>query len=67
MSLCLVGNHPIETLEELAVEHFSDIQNKDLVLKDFTTGEPLYDEQALGHLVKIVPIKDQRSLNIKWH
>ena len=60
MSLCLVGNHSIDLLEELAVEHFSGIQNKSLTLKDFTNGEPLFDETTLGHLVKIVPIKDMR-------
>lgn len=60
MSLCLVGNHSIETLEELAIEHFSEIENKNLKLKDFTKGEPLYDENTLGHLIKIVPIKDLR-------
>jgi len=36
MSLCLVGNHPIDTLEELAIEHFSEIENKNMALKDFT-------------------------------
>ena len=61
MALCLVGNHPIDTLEEMAVEHFSEIENKNLQLKDFiAAGEPLYDSNTLGHLVKIVPIKDMR-------
>ena len=43
MSLCLVGDHSLDTLESLAVEHFSDIINKNLSLKDFTIGPPLYD------------------------
>ena len=60
MSLCLVGNHPIDRLQELAEEHFSGVQNKDLELRDFTLGDPLYDENTLGHLIKIVPIKDLR-------
>ena len=72
MSLCLVGNHSIDTLEALAIEHFSAIENKDLELRDFKKeiesegGAPLYDENTLGHMVKIVPIKDVRSLTIKW-
>ena len=66
MSLCLVGNHSIDQLEELAVEHFTGIQNKNLTLKDFTKGEPLFDEKTLGHLVKIVPIKDVRQLTLSW-
>ena len=44
MALCLVGNHSIDQLEEMAVEHFSAIENKNLELKDFIgMGEPLYD------------------------
>ena len=66
MSLCLVGNHPINMLEELAVEHFSAIQNKNLTLKDFTNEKSLFDETTLGHLVKIVPIKDMRQLTLTW-
>ena len=66
MSLCLVGNHSIDTLEQYAIEHFSEVQNKDLVTTDFTKGDPLYDETALGHIVKIVPVKDTKQLTINW-
>ena len=66
MSLCLVGNYNIDTLEQYAVEHFSGVVNKDLLLRDFTDGPPLYDETAYGHLIKIIPVKDQRTLTIKW-
>ena len=66
MSLCLVGNHSIDDLQEMAVEHFSGIENKDLTLTDYTQGELPYDETTLGHFVKIVPIKDLRSLSIEW-
>ena len=45
MSLCLVGNYPLDRLEELATEHFHEVENKDLQLKDFiAAGVPLYDE-----------------------
>ena len=67
MTLCLVSNHPLDRLEELAIEHFHEVENKDLKLKDFiATGVPLYDQEALGHLVKIVPIKDLRQLTVTW-
>ena len=67
MSLCLVGNYPLDRLEELATEHFHEVENKDLQLKDFiAAGVPLYDEQSLGHLVKIVPIKDLKQLTVTW-
>ena len=67
MTVCLVGNHELDKLQELAVEHFSGILNKDLILRDFIAeGVPLYDESTLGHLVKIVPIKELRSLSLNW-
>lgn len=66
MSLCLVGNHSIDTLEQLAVDNFSEITNKDLVLKDFTAGPALYDETAYSHIIKIIPIKDTRTITIAW-
>ena len=66
MSLCLVGNHEIERLEEMAVEHFSGIENKNLELRDYTKGEPLYDASTLGHMIKVVSTKDLRSLQLSW-
>ena len=66
MALCLVGNHSIDTLEEYAIKHFSEISNKNLTTKDYTKGPPMYDENAFGHMVKIVPIKDQKTLTINW-
>ena len=50
MSLCIVGNYPLEEMEVMAKEHFGDIENKKVVLKDFKT-DPMYDDNVLGHLV----------------
>ena len=66
MALCLVGNHSLDTLEQYAVEHFSEVANKNLTLKDFTAGPPLFDDNAYGHLIKIIPVKDTRVLTITW-
>ena len=60
MSMCLVGNHSVDTLQDMAIEHFAEIEDKKLLLTDYTKGEDLYDETTLGHMVKIVPIKDLR-------
>ena len=65
MSLSLVGNHELDILEELALEHFSEVENKDLSLTDFS-GDVMFDETAFGHLIKIVPVKDLRNLEIIW-
>ena len=66
MTLVLVGNHTLEDLQNMAVENFADIVNKNLLLHDYTKGDPLYDHNTLGHLIKIVPIKDLRLLTISW-
>ena len=66
MSLCLVGNYEIDALEELAVEHFSAVENKDFSLVNFKDGPPMFDDSAFGHMIKIVPIKDNKSLSITW-
>ena len=66
MSLCLVGNYSVDTLEQFAVKHFSEVANKEFVSKDFTAGPPMYDESAFGHLVKIVPIKEHKTLTVTW-
>ena len=50
MSLCLVGNHPLNDLEKYAREHFSEIVDKNLELVDFS-NDPMYDESSLGHLI----------------
>jgi secreted Zn-dependent insulinase-like peptidase len=36
MALSLVGNHDLDFLEKLAVDNFSEVENKDLKLKDFS-------------------------------
>ena len=36
MSLCIVGNHDLDQLQQMAVEHFSGIENKNLTVKDYT-------------------------------
>ena len=49
----------------MAIDNFSQIKDKGLKLKDYV-GEQLYDKTALGHIVKIIPIKDNKSLVISW-
>ena len=65
MSLSLVGNHSLNTLEKFAREKFSDIVDKDLSLADLS-DDPMFDGNTLGHLVKFIPIKELKSLTIKW-
>ena len=66
MSLCLVGNQSLDQLQAFAEEHFHDIENKNIQKPDFS-NEKIYDsENGLGHVIKIVPEKDLKSLSITW-
>ena len=65
MSLCLVGNQPLNELEKFARENFTDIVDKDLSLVDFS-DDPMFDGTSLGHVIQFIPIKEMRLLTIKW-
>ena len=65
MSLALVGNYSLDDLENLARENFSDVVNKDLKVSSYE-DDPMYGPDALGHLIKFVPIKELRRLTLKW-
>ena len=66
MNLVMVGRHSIEDLEKLAAENFSDVEDKDIKLKDFSSEE-VYDENSYGHLFKVVPNKNIKSLRMLWN
>ena len=48
MKLCMSGRHSLEKLEKLAVDLFSPIVNKDVVLPDLTDPIMPYSEANLG-------------------
>lgn len=66
MSLCLVGNHELNALQEMAIEQFAQVQDKGASVPDYSS-DIMYDSNtALGHLIRVVPVKDVRRLEIKW-
>ena len=65
MSLCVVGNHEVEDLEKFVRNHFSNIEDKKIKLKDYSK-DPMYDNTSLGKILKYVPLKESRLLTIKW-
>jgi insulysin len=66
MNLVMVGRHPLEDLEKLAIENFNAVENKNVKLIDFSQ-EVVYDHDSYGHLIKIVPNKNIKQLNLMWN
>ena len=50
MSLAVVGNHDLDELEKYVREHFENIEDKKVELKDYS-DDPMYDNTVLGHVV----------------
>ncbi|KIH57932.1 peptidase M16 inactive domain protein [Ancylostoma duodenale] len=65
MSLCIVGTESLDQMEAyLGTLGFDAIENKDVVPKEWLDSP--YDKEQLGKRVEIVPIKDSRSLMIRF-
>lgn len=65
MSLCVVGNHTLDELQDFVEKHFTSVIDKDVRLKDYSE-DPMMDNNTLGHIVKYVPVKKSTMLSIKW-
>ncbi|CAB3398604.1 unnamed protein product [Caenorhabditis bovis] len=65
MTLCVIGKESLDELEEyLGTLEFDAIQNKNLERKEWL--ESPYGPEELGRRVEVVPIKDNRYLNIAF-
>ncbi|RCN36619.1 peptidase, M16 family [Ancylostoma caninum] len=65
MSLCIVGTESLDQMEAyLGTLGFDAIENKDVVPKEWLDSP--YDKEQLRKRVEIVPIKDSRSLMIRF-
>lgn len=64
MRLVVYGSQPIEELETWTKELFEDIPNKDLPSPAYK--QVPFAKDNLGKFVRIVPIKNQDYLEIKW-
>ncbi len=62
----MVGKHSLDDLEKLAVDNFSEVINKDVKLKDFSS-EVVYDETSERHIFKVVPNKNIKRLKLLWN
>ncbi|KAK6059893.1 peptidase M16 inactive domain protein [Cooperia oncophora] len=65
MSLCIVGSESLDKMESyLGTLGFDAIENKNVKPKEWL--ESPYGEEQLGRRIEIVPIKDSRSLTIRF-
>lgn len=64
MCLAVIGKESLDELEGMVLEKFSEIENKNVAVPDWPRHP--YDEDRYGQKVKIVPIKDIRSLTISF-
>lgn len=64
MTVALFGKESLDELEELATKYFSDIENKNVPLPQWT--DDVYLEDQFMTKLFIVPIKDTRTLSISF-
>lgn len=66
MNLVLIGRQSLDELEHLAVQNFKDIEDRNLPDRDFS-NEVVFDaKHSYKKLVKVIPGKEVKSLEIKW-
>ncbi|XP_017059647.1 insulin-degrading enzyme isoform X2 [Drosophila ficusphila] len=64
MCLAVIGKESLDELEGMVLEKFSEIENKNVEVPDWPRHP--YADERYGQKVKIVPIKDIRSLTISF-
>ncbi|VDM60440.1 unnamed protein product [Angiostrongylus costaricensis] len=65
MSLCIVGSESLDELESyLGTLGFDTIENKNITPKEWLDSP--YGKEQLGKRIEIVPVKDSRSLMVRF-
>ena len=64
MTLVVLGKEPLPTLKQWVSEKFSAIENREA--KPLAITEPLFTEQQLPAMIKIVPVKDDQRLSLSF-
>lgn len=61
MKLVIYGKESIEELKKMAIDKFSEIKNKKVVIEQFKKPE-IFEKSFFAKEYKIVPVKDSRKL-----
>ena len=64
MSLCLLGKENLDTLQNYAIEMFSEIPDKNLEKNSFDPNP--FGPNEFQTIKYVVPVKDIRQLSINW-
>ncbi|XP_055333075.1 insulin-degrading enzyme-like isoform X2 [Paramacrobiotus metropolitanus] len=64
MSLVVVGKESLDILTDMVVNMFSEVPNKNVTVPHWE--RPPFAPEQLQTQLKMVPVKDVRSLNIVW-
>lgn len=64
MKLVVYGQDDIERLSKSVEEQFIEV--KDNKFEKFQIREHPFDEKTLGKIIKLVPVKDKRVLELTW-
>ena len=64
MCLVLLGRESLDTLQEMVLERFSQVEDKTVKIPEWT--EPPFSPDQCGTRTYVVPVKDIRNLNITW-
>jgi insulysin len=62
MALCLLGAEPLDTLQEYAVNMFSEVKNKSLSKMTFEKNP--FSDDSLRDISYVIPIQDTHYLNV---
>eukprot|EP01100_Stratorugosa_tubuloviscum_P005628 TRINITY_DN250_c0_g1_i1.p1 TRINITY_DN250_c0_g1~~TRINITY_DN250_c0_g1_i1.p1 ORF type:complete len:1068 (-),score=379.42 TRINITY_DN250_c0_g1_i1:64-2979(-) len=66
MKLVIYGAEPIEQLQDWTIEMFSGIPKEAKLVAPELTKELPYPKESLSKIIKVVPVKENRSLKLFW-
>jgi len=64
MKLVVYGQSDIDTLTREVEQKFDSVANKNY--SQFKLKDHPFGEKAIGKLIKLVPVKDKRTLELTW-
>lgn len=64
MGLAVLGRESLDTLQDMVLDKFSEVQNKSVSVPEWS--EPPFSPDQCRTITYVVPVKDIRTLNITW-